>query len=152
MALSLFPCDILFVHRDAESQSPHARRAEIQVAVDRVTSVAKHIPVIPVKMTETWLLTDEQAIRNAARNPNGATLLSLPTTTHLEDLPDPKKTLRDLVSLAAEATTRHRRRERNLFTARTWIRIAEETKTFANLSQLPAFAELRKDVEAVLAT
>lgn len=34
-ALRLHPCDILFVHRDAENQSPSARRAEIQTAWTR---------------------------------------------------------------------------------------------------------------------
>lgn len=33
-ALDLYPCDLLFVHRDAENQSPERRHAEICQAMD----------------------------------------------------------------------------------------------------------------------
>ena len=59
--LDLYPCDVLFVHRDAEGQAPDLRRKEIADALRfaRVT----HIPVVPVRMTEAWLLADGAAIQ-----------------------------------------------------------------------------------------
>jgi len=75
-ALDLYPCDVLFVHRDAESQPSDLRRAQIADAL-RWTLV-RHIPVVPVRMMEAWLLIDESAIRSAAGNPNGTENLSLP--------------------------------------------------------------------------
>jgi hypothetical protein len=38
----------------------------------------RHIPVVPVRMTEAWLLADEFAIRSAPGNPNGTQSLDLP--------------------------------------------------------------------------
>src|SRR5580658_2127460 len=55
-ALDLYPCDVLFVHRDAEAQPPELRRQEIATAL-RQTPI-RHIPVVPVRMTEAWLLAD----------------------------------------------------------------------------------------------
>ena len=67
-AVDLYPCDLLFVHRDAEGEDPAVRRDEIR----RAASALKYslVPVIPVRMTEAWLLFDERAIRLAAGNPN----------------------------------------------------------------------------------
>ena len=78
-ALDLYPCDVLFVHRDAEAQSPEARRSEI-VSLMAETSVPQ-VPVVPVRMTEAWLLFDEKAIRWAASNPNGSQPLGLPESS-----------------------------------------------------------------------
>ena len=69
MILDLYPCDLLFVHRDAESQPHETRRAEIAAAVNEIG--VRHVPVVPVRMTEAWLLTDEKAIRSAAGNLRG---------------------------------------------------------------------------------
>ena len=68
-AIELYPCQVLFVHRDAEAQPPALRREEIATALHGVS--IGHIPVVPVRMTEAWLLADESAIRSAAGNPNG---------------------------------------------------------------------------------
>jgi hypothetical protein len=87
--LELYPCDVLFVHRDAEARPSNLRREEIADAL-RWTMV-RHIPVVPVRMTEAWLLADELAIRSAAGNPNGTESLNLPNVRTLEDLPDPKR-------------------------------------------------------------
>src|SRR5579872_4460722 len=79
-SIDLYPCDLLFVHRDAEREPPANRRSEIQSAKDLVTecNAVPSICVIPVRMQEAWLLIDEQAIRRAAGNPNGKQPLILP--------------------------------------------------------------------------
>lgn len=38
-ALDLYPCDLLFVHRDAEAQDPDLRRQEIAGALDWTTTM-----------------------------------------------------------------------------------------------------------------
>jgi len=43
--------DVIFVHRDAEAQSDEARLREIPDE-DHI------VPVVPVRMTEAWLLID----------------------------------------------------------------------------------------------
>jgi hypothetical protein len=52
--------------------------------------------VIPVKMTEAWLLIDEKAIREAAGNPKGRQPLNLPKPSKTEELSDPKETLKPI--------------------------------------------------------
>ena len=95
-AIDLYPCDILFVHRDSEGQSRDIRCQEISDAVAGLATI-RHVPVIPVRMTEAWLLFDESAIRRAAGNPNGRQDLHLRPVRELERLADPKKTLHDAI-------------------------------------------------------
>lgn len=82
--------DILFIHRDAERVSLEVRRREIPTVPRNI------VRVVPVRMTEAWLLVDEKAIRKAAGNPNGRVRLNLPRISRLEALPDPKSSLRAL--------------------------------------------------------
>jgi hypothetical protein len=66
-ALEAYPCECLFIHRDAEGDPPDWRRQEIQKAVDSLGAKMRvaHVCVIPIRMTEAWLLIDEAAIRSA---------------------------------------------------------------------------------------
>ena len=57
--------------------------------------------VVPIRMTEAWLLIDEAALRSAAGNPRGSVPLSIPAVRQLEGLPDPKKTLHALIRRAS---------------------------------------------------
>jgi hypothetical protein len=76
-ALDLYPCDLLFVHRDAEKGPPEERIAEIDAARNGLATCA--VPVVPVRMQEAWLLIDEAALRRAAGNPNGPMPLAMPS-------------------------------------------------------------------------
>ena len=109
MSLEYYRCDILFVHRDAEREEMDVRRREIREAWDSVT-VPAHAPaylcVIPIRMTEAWLLFDEMAIRRSAGNPNGKKELVLPKRQIWEALPDPKENLYQLLRLAREGSRR----------------------------------------------
>src|SRR5690349_8083657 len=59
-AITRLGCDLLFVHRDAETQTRLHRCSEISQALDRVvTTGIAFVPsvcIVPVRMTETWLL------------------------------------------------------------------------------------------------
>ncbi|MCH8526611.1 MAG: DUF4276 family protein [Kiritimatiellae bacterium] len=106
-ALDLYPCEVLFIHRDAEREPPEKRVKEIRNAM--LEAKQEHIvfvPVIPVRMTEAWLLISESAIRRAAGNPNGKVPLHLPTISRLESLPDPKEELKTLLEKSSELTGR----------------------------------------------
>ncbi|HEV7403024.1 MAG TPA: hypothetical protein VGO11_08870, partial [Chthoniobacteraceae bacterium] len=57
-AIDLFPCDILFVHRDAERDSPKKRYEEIRGAFEDAFGSESTIPavaLVPVRMMEAWL-------------------------------------------------------------------------------------------------
>ena len=110
LAVELYPCHLLFVHRDAEKRDPQRRRAEIDAA--NLTALP-HVCVIPVRMQEAWLLHDECALRLAAECPSGTTPLNLPACAHWESLPDPKGVLHGALRLASGAKGRRAKKFRS---------------------------------------
>lgn len=150
-SVELYPCDLLFVHRDAEREAPERRREEIEQAASRadLTGVTL-LPVVPVRMQEAWLLIDEQAIRRAADNPNGTEQLELPPLDMLERLPDPKAWLNDLLIRASGFGRRRKRRRRRFVPGRRAYRVAEQISTFEPLLQLSAFQELDRRIGEAL--
>ncbi|MCU6434680.1 hypothetical protein LPB67_12960 [Undibacterium sp. Jales W-56] len=134
VALEQFPCDVLFVHRDVENQSYADRMKEISSAVN--LSIDKYVPIIPIRMTEAWLLSDEMAIRAAAGNRNGKVKLSLPPKNKWEVLANPKEILFDALLASSEKTGRalakfnpHLQR----------ARVTELTEDFSTLQGLSSF-------------
>lgn len=102
------PVDLIVVHRDCDTVRPEDRLREMREALEHVGSTATLLPVIPVRMTEAWLLLDECAIRTVAGNPNGRNPLDLPAPREVERRADPKGILRKAL-LDASATTGRRR-------------------------------------------
>jgi hypothetical protein len=98
--------DLIAVHRDADSQGVSARVEEIAAAVAAVAVDVPHVPVVPVRMTEAWLLTSEEDLRWVAGNPNGRTDLNLPGLGSLERVADPKGLLKDVLARASGASGR----------------------------------------------
>lgn len=146
-AIELYPCDLLFVHRDAET-NPHAsRKQEILSAVNIVQHSQPAICVVPVRMQEAWLLINEDAIRFAADNPNGKTRLKLPVLKDLENLPNPKKTLHDLLYEACGLSGRRLERFRPHTAA---YRIAQFIEDFSPLRNLSAFRALEADIRTLI--
>ena len=143
-AVNLYPCDLLFVHRDAEKGTHDERIAEIDAALDRGSSIA-HVPVMPVRMMEAWFLFDENAIRRAAGNPAGGIALSLPAARSVERLPDPKEALEHLLRTASELSGR-----RKLRMGPTKHRVAELITDYSPLRQLAAFSALESQLVSVL--
>jgi hypothetical protein len=145
VSLALRP-DILFVHRDAEREKLEVRRGEIPV------SQAGVVRVVPVRMTEAWLLIDERAIRKAVGNPNGHVDLDLPKASRLEGLADPKSKLRELLLTASERVSPRRQQRFQRDIRRCVHLVAEYTEDFTPLRQLDAYVafenELRLAVKA----
>ncbi|WP_405105896.1 DUF4276 family protein [Micromonospora sp. NBC_01405] len=102
------PVDLIVVHRDADNAGHHARQQEIRAAVQPVGGAAQLVPVIPVRMTEAWLLLDEVAIRQVAGNPRGRMSLGLPKAHEIESIANPKDVLRTCLVKAADETGRRR--------------------------------------------
>lgn len=139
--IDLYPCDVLFVHRDAEAQDPSLRRTEIERMDWR--SATPRIPVVPIRMTEAWLLLDDSAIRQAAGNPCGAVDLKLPSIEKLETTPDPKKLLHEALVLASGLNAR---RKSALQVHRRVRLIPHHIADFSKLSGLAAFQLMQKDI------
>jgi hypothetical protein len=93
--------DLIIVHRDADRDGRDARLLEITNAVRKVTPDTDYTVVIPVRMTEAWLLTDERELRQVAGNPRGTICLNLPEPARVESIPDPKRVLKETLGIAS---------------------------------------------------
>ncbi len=145
LVLEEYPCDLLFVHRDAEGQTPEERRAEVAALLENAP--IRGVPVIPIRMTEAWLLFDESAIRSAAGNPNGTQDLGLPRIDRLEDLPDPKAVLHQALTTASGLNARRR----GTFPVHQRVhRIADYLDDYSRLEALSAFRSLQADIRTAL--
>lgn len=148
-SLELYPCDLLFVHRDAERSSRQRRVKEIHKALAEVGSwsAGRTVCVVPVRMMEAWLLIEETALRQAAGNPLGKKPLQFPPIEALERLPSPKKTLHKLLRQASELTGRRLRK----FPVSAGVQIvAGRIDDFSPLQVLPAFAALEGEIGGVV--
>jgi hypothetical protein len=148
-AVSLYPCDILFVHRDAEKEAFQTRKDEILRFYQKINNTfsEKLVPVVPVRMMETWLLIDEKALKMAAGNRNYAKNIVLPRPKNLESLAEPKDYLHNLLK---EVSGLKGRKLQNLKVSQTVHLIADSIENYSQLRQLPAFQQLEKDVINVL--
>ena len=145
--LKLYPCDLLFVHRDAEKEAFELRVQEIHNELANFEN--PYVAIVPVHMTEAWLLSNESAIREAANNPNGKEDLGMPPSNKWDKIPDPKGVL--FASLKAATGLRGRRLDKfHLDAARH--RVAQLTSDFSGLAGLPAFRQLCSDIDAYIET
>lgn len=147
----LYPCDLLFIHRDAEREPHGARVTEIQHAVETAQEMLeekslllpRHVCVIPVHMLEAWLLFDINGIRRSAGNPNGKISIQLPPLNRLESLPDPKNTLYQLLRSACELHGRKLKKYRPQISVH---RLTECIDDFSPLRELAAFQFLENEI------
>jgi hypothetical protein len=147
VALDLYPCDVLFVHRDAESRRYETRHAEIRNAIDKCTTAPPTVCVIPVRMLETWFLFEESAIRTAAGNPHGDNPITLPNINSLENLPNPKKYLFDLIK---NSSGRSGVRLKKLNLHQCAFRVSQYIDDFSPLRPLKAFQAFETELKATL--
>ena len=150
IALDLFPCNILFIHRDAEAdENPiETRTKEIRKAEKLVKkSLPPIVCVIPIKMIESWLLFHEDAIRTVVGNPYGRQDLNLPKISEIEKITDPKARLEKML---IDASFPSRRGKRVTIPPNYCVRIAEEIDDFEPLRNLSAFQKLEKELKNTL--
>lgn len=149
--LDAFPCDLLFIHRDAEREPLVRRRQEILGALDAVQQqghlMPPAVPVIPVRMLEAWFQFSETAIRGAAGNMNGTMRLELPRLRDIERLPDPKRTLQQLIYQASGLSGRRLQQLRA-----SPVRVADLIDDFAPLRALSSFQALEAEMRQVVET
>ena len=143
-ALELFPCDFLFVHRDDEGIGITIRQQEIENNWPTGAQTTVLICVIPVRMTEAWLIANEKPIRLAVGNPNGTVVLDLPAAKDIESSPDPKQILFTALKTASELNARRIAR----FNPHQFRhRVSELTDDLAPLRLLASFKHLEVQVK-----
>ncbi len=146
-ALALFPCDLLFVHRDEEGIGVATRQKEIEDSWPDGMQQSVLICVIPVRMTEAWLIVNSEAIRSAVGNPNGHESLDLPEIKNIESSLDPKEIL--FTALKAASGLNARRKTR--FNPHQFRhRVSELTEDLESLRKLPSFKHLENQVRKYL--
>ncbi|WET79672.1 hypothetical protein P3102_37670 [Amycolatopsis sp. QT-25] len=138
--------DLVMVHRDADNSGSLARREEIAGAL-RKTAAPAWCPIIPVRMTEAWLLLDESLIRQVAGNPRGKAALGLPKIHEVEKVADPKEVLRSALLAAAESTGRRRERDGKRFNQQR-RQLLERLDRHGPVSKLSSWRQLLTDVDA----
>jgi hypothetical protein len=107
--------DLVVIHRDADRTGRADRILEIRSAVEQVIPDVPFAPVIPIRMTEAWLLLDESEIRRVAGNPNGKMHLGLPGPHDVESIPDPKELLGNVLAVASGFSGRRLEKFRKRF-------------------------------------
>jgi hypothetical protein len=138
-AVDRFPCEVLFVHRDAEAQPMENRLREIRAAFTEAARSGFNLPavaLIPVRMSEAWLCLHQQAIRKAAGNPSGIIRLPLPKPGNVESEPDPKETLHEALRIASELGSRRRK---SFSVHHAVHEVARNITDFSPLRILPSF-------------
>jgi len=143
--LVYYPCDLLFIQRDAERESRVSRVQEIDEAVACLPEAMspEYVRVIPIRMQEAWLLIDEAAIKAAAGNKGYTGQLELPVVSRLEGLANPKGVLNELLRHASDL---NRRRQRSFRVAKHARLVTEFIEDFSPLRQLSAFGALEEEV------
>ena len=143
-ALELFPCDFLFVHRDAEGVGSAMRQQEIEKSWPTGVRTPVLICVIPVRMTEAWLIANAKPIRLAVGNPHGTEVLDLPVAKDIESLPDPKEILFAALTTASGLNARRKAR----FSPHQFRhRVSELVDDLAPLRSLASFNHLEAQVK-----
>lgn len=141
--------DLMFVHRDADRAGAAARQPEIERAVQQAQFNGLNVGVVPVRTTETWLILDEDAIRNIVRNPNGRMPLNLPTPGEAERISNPKATL-ERALLDASGTRGRRRDKLRHDIPEMRNRLLEELPAGGPLEQVESWVRFRDDtIEAL---
>ncbi|MDO8285869.1 MAG: hypothetical protein Q7T69_12750 [Rhodoferax sp.] len=129
---------IIVCHRDSEGISIADRKAEIDQASASANIPIPVVPAVPVRMIESWLLTNAHAIRCAADNRNGAVVLNLPRTKDIEQLKNPKELLFTVLKTASNLPPL---RLKNFNEHRARSRVASFIEDFRDLRTLPSYKE-----------
>ena len=130
---------LIFAHRDSENATRDDRLEEFRV-VERQDVV----PVIPVRMSESWLLFNGSAIAKAAGKPSSR--VPVPSVAQIEDIPDPKDRLDELLFDAAGAPTGRRGRNFRRSIAARRASVAEYISDYSPLENLPAFRSFQQSL------
>lgn len=143
----MYSGDLIVCHRDAERDGLNARADEISNAAAGVGLPV--VPMVPVRMSEAWLLFDESAIRSAANNANGRMPLNIPRPRDLESIVDPKNILHNLLCEASGLSGQRLRR----FNSHSAVhRVASYISDFGGLRVLESFRTFEADFVAQINT
>lgn len=145
-AKEYYPFDILIYHRDAESIDINIISQRIQEIKNQVLEENKDliVCVVPVKMMETWLLINDEAIKKASGNRGYKGNMNLPNCNKLEKIQDPKQLLH---SILKETSGLKSRRLKKFNVHEAVHLVAENIENFSILRELNSFLQFEKDLK-----
>lgn len=151
-AREYYPFDILIYHRDAETnnlKTIKSRKLEVFKHLSGNVDLNNVVCVIPVRMMESWLLIDEEAIKKAAGNRSYSGELNIPPIKNIENETKPKELLHKLLKDASGNTGR---RLKKFDSHKAVHLVAENIKDFSDLRFLEAFQIFEQDLKNILKT
>jgi hypothetical protein len=145
-AKEYFPYDILFIHRDAEkndSQIIANRVDEIRSELDE-SEMQQTVCIIPIRMMETWLLINKDAIKRAAGNRSYQGSIAIPPLKTLESIKNSKELLHNILRVSSGL----KGRRLSAFNPHAAVhRVAEYIDDYSSLRQLYAFQFFENDLK-----
>lgn len=156
-AHSAYGFHLLLVHADADARTRDTAWADrIEPGLQRVLEASKDcnqvcdkpVPVIPVQMTEAWMLADPFAFAETMGYEIPPTELGLPRRpSQVENFADPKAKLKEAIRTAQ--SNRPRRRRRDLKISDLYEPLAG-TVRLDRLAGVPAFCQFQTDLTQAL--
>lgn len=138
--------DVIVIHRDADNSGTLARIKEIDLGTRHLLNLTKVVPIIPVKMTEAWLLLDEKSIRTVSGNPKGKVSINIPKVREVESIANPKSFLAECILTASELTGRKRETLKKRFNQNR-RQLLGKLDQEGPVTSLPSWQNLLKSVE-----
>lgn len=141
--------NLIFIHEDSDGRDVDEMRERIRERVELIEGCPPHVCVIPVQELETWLLVDEDQIRNVAGYQRGKNDLGIPPLRQIEETPDAKKCLKDALAKASgEQGIRLQKHKARFPELRG--RLLQLLDVEGAVNKLPSWRRLVDDVEAVV--
>lgn len=138
--------DVIFVHRDADNVKPEAREKEVFDAASVIDKKDKVIPIIPITMIETWLLTDQDAIKLVAGKKGAKDPIKcIPSLQNLEGVRDSKNLLLEALCEASAAEGGKLRKFKKLFPEMR-ARLLFELNPAGQVNKLSSYASFREKI------
>lgn len=148
--------DLLFIHRDADDNhntataGPEKRYEEIVRAVQSTSHSDRYVRIVPVHMTEAWLLVNPSEICRVAGKPEGRCNLYLPPVQTIERLADPKTLLKEILSRAGSPKGRRRKKDFKDRFGEHRRQLIENLPVGGSLERLDSWVQFRDDTIAAL--
>jgi len=150
--------DLLFIHRDADhhrnipAAGAKKRYEEIATSVQSASHGSRYVGIVPVCMTEAWLLLNECEIRRVAGKPRGRDDLDLPAVQNIENIANPKRLLKEVLLRAG--SPKGSRREKNFKNnfGEHRRQLIENLPVGGGLEHLDSWVRFRDDTVAALQT
>jgi hypothetical protein len=141
---------VLFIHADGNGDPARAWAERVEPGKEAVesqlgTQDRAVVGIVPVRMTESWALSDGEAVRVVLSSTKSDQELGLPPANQLEVLTDPKAVLDSVV---ASAHTRSRRRR--VESGAAYLDRLAETIRIDSLRALSSYRRFEADLIAAL--